>query len=79
MKRPLRRLLIALPLIALAALTLTCSPGYVLRAGWQEAKILSRRRPIERVIDDPATSDEVRRKLRLVLPEKDVESGAGVS
>lgn len=40
---------------------------YVIRAGLQEAKILSRRRPIVRVIEDPATSQAARHKLELVV------------
>jgi predicted aminopeptidase len=48
-----------------------CSPLYVIRAGIEEAKILSRRRPIARVIEDPATTDATRHKLRLVLQARD--------
>jgi len=44
----------------------SCSPEYVLRGGWEEAKILADRRPIEEVVSDPATSPEVREKLLLV-------------
>jgi predicted aminopeptidase len=40
---------------------------YVLRAGVEEAKVLGRRRPIARVLEDPATDAETRRKLKLVL------------
>ena len=29
-----------------------CSPGFVLRAGWEEARILAERRPIEEVIEE---------------------------
>ena len=43
-----------------------CSPGYVLRAGWEEAKILRGRRPISEVVHDTTTSPELRAKLRLV-------------
>ena len=43
-----------------------CSPGYVLRAGWEEAKILRDRRPIADVVHDTTTSSEMRQKLRLV-------------
>ena len=35
-----------LTLVALGGLSLACSPGYVLRAGWEEAKILQGRRSI---------------------------------
>lgn len=48
-----------------------CSPLYVARAGIEEAKILSRRRPIVRVIEDPTTAPETRRKLELVLQARD--------
>jgi predicted aminopeptidase len=44
----------------------SCSPEYVLRGGWEEAKILSDRRPIEEVVADPSTEPEVREKLLLV-------------
>ena len=60
-------ILLSIVLVLAAAATATCSPFYVLRAGVEEAKILSRRRPITEVIDDPTTSEEVRRKLDLVL------------
>ena len=43
-----------------------CSPGYVLRAGWEEAKILRDRRPISDVVHDTTTAPEMRQKLRLV-------------
>jgi predicted aminopeptidase len=49
-----------------ATLGVGCSPLYVLRAGAEQARILSRRQPIERVIADPATLPEVRAKLELV-------------
>jgi len=48
-----------------------CSPGYVIRAGIEEAKLLERRQPIERVVADPATPPEERRKLRLVTEARD--------
>ncbi|HEY0672640.1 MAG TPA: aminopeptidase [Longimicrobiales bacterium] len=63
-----KRKLILLTLLAAAcAATLTCSPLYVIRAGIEEAKILSRRREIPEVVADPRTSTEVKRKLELVL------------
>jgi predicted aminopeptidase len=66
MTRPLRCLL-----LLWTALLTACSPVYVARAGIEEARILSRRRPIVRVIEDPATSAETRRKLDLVLQARD--------
>jgi predicted aminopeptidase len=60
----------ALCLLALVS-PAACSPGYVVRAGIEEAKILSRRRPIPVVIADPATTPDVQRKLRLVLEARD--------
>lgn len=43
-----------------------CSPGYVLRAGWEEARILASRRPIAEVVHDTAAPAGIRAKLRLV-------------
>lgn len=62
-----RKILILLLLAAVAAASWTCSPIYVIRAGIEEAKILSRRRDIPEVIADSATSTQVKRKLELVL------------
>ena len=60
-------LLLALLVASLAA----CSPMYVIRAGIEEARILSRRRPIPEVIADAATDSATRRKLELVLQARD--------
>lgn len=54
--------------IGLLALLLVTPTGcYLSRAGWEEAKILKRRRPIEQLVSDPATDSITRQKLRLVL------------
>jgi len=44
-----------------------CSPGYVLRAGYEEAKILWRRQPIEKVLGRGDLDASTREKLELVL------------
>jgi predicted aminopeptidase len=63
---------VARSLILAGSLALSaCSPLYVIRAGIEEAKILSRRRPIARVIEDPATTDATRHKLRIVQQARD--------
>lgn len=67
--RPRRRGGPALALLALAFAG--CSPGYVLRAGWEEARILTARRPIRAVVHDTSVSVETRDKLRLVIDARD--------
>lgn len=54
-------------ILLLAAGLSGCSPLYVLRAGLEEARILSRRRPLAEVASDSGTPAETRRKLALVL------------
>lgn len=44
-----------------------CSPGYVLRAGYEEAKILWRRQPIEEMLQRGDLDATTRDKLELVL------------
>ena len=44
-----------------------CSPTYVLRAGYEEAKILWRREPIERVLQRLDLDETTRAKLQMVL------------
>jgi len=57
--------------VFLPALFGACSPGYVLRAGWEELKILDRRQPIDRAVHDTALSRDLRRKLRLVVDARE--------
>ncbi|HLL83642.1 MAG TPA: aminopeptidase, partial [Longimicrobium sp.] len=63
MKRARRTLA---PLLTLCALASACSPAYLVRASWEEAKILARRKPIARIVADSATDPQTRRKLLVV-------------
>ena len=55
-----------LALLALVGVS-GCSPAYVLRAGYEEAKILWRRQPIEEILARNDLDESVRDKLGLVL------------
>lgn len=66
MKWTKRRILGVVGVAAVAGTAMFCSPGYVLRAGYEEAKILARRQPIEEVIASPETPERTREKLALV-------------
>jgi predicted aminopeptidase len=54
-------------LLATVFLLSGCSPTYVLRAGYEEAKILWYRRPITEVLGKPELEATTREKLELVL------------
>lgn len=58
---------VAATLLAGCSAVSGCSPVYVLKAGYHEARILAARKPIPELIHDPATGPETRRKLRLAL------------
>ncbi len=63
----MRRWVFAASVFALGvALTASCSPGYVLRAGWEEARILAGRQSIDRALEDETVPAETRDKLALV-------------
>jgi len=64
----MRRLLL---MLLIATSCAACSPLYIARAAVEEASILSRRRPIARVIEDPRTDARTRAKLELVLQARD--------
>jgi len=65
--RGVARLLALLLVVAVVAMAVTRTGRYLLRAAWEEGKILARRRPIPEVIADSGTPADVRDKLRLVL------------
>lgn len=67
-RRRRRTWLLAAILVPLGFLVLSCSgcsPIYVAKAGWTEAKILAGRTPISEVIADSTTDEETRHKLLL--------------
>ncbi len=70
----MRRIVVVL-LLALGASG--CSAGYVLRAGYEEAKILWRREPIADVLRRPDLDPDVRRKMETVLAAREFAIGLG--
>ena len=63
---------------ALISFLTGCSPGYVVRAAYEQSKILLARRPIEYVINDPSTVEEDRKKLRFVLDARSFGAEIGL-
>lgn len=53
--------------ILMTSTLFSCSPTYVLRAAWEEARILLRRRPIAELLNDPSLEPGRRAKLELVV------------
>jgi predicted aminopeptidase len=53
--------------LALLLLIVTPVGRYLLRAGWEEAKILRRRQPIAEMVRDDSLPPAIRQKLQLVL------------
>lgn len=70
-RRWLPRGVLALLGVAAAYLIVTPTGRYLLRAGWEEGKILWRRQPIAGLVTAPGTTPDVREKLRLVLEARD--------
>ncbi|MEE9143686.1 MAG: aminopeptidase [Candidatus Binatia bacterium] len=63
---PNHKFLLTISLLCLSLLP-ACSPFYVLRAAFEEGKILWRREPIEELLKKPDLSPETREKYKLVL------------
>src|SRR5687767_173606 len=70
-RRLTARFIPALVGVMLLLLALTPTGCYLSRAGWEEAKILGRRKPIAKVVADSATDAATRAKLRLVVEARD--------
>jgi predicted aminopeptidase len=58
---------LAASVVFLSSVLSGCSPFYVLRAAYEEGKILWRREPITQYLENPAVGPDVQEKLRLVL------------
>ncbi len=56
-----------LVLVALVAVTVSADVRFVLRAAYEEARILLKRQPLVRLVDDERVSEERRAQFKLVL------------
>jgi len=56
----------------------SCSPIYVVQAGWEEARILWKRQPIDEVVEDPATTPDIKKKLLLVQDARKFAASFGL-
>jgi predicted aminopeptidase len=57
--------------VLMASMLSACSPFYVIRAAYEEGKILWRREPIADFIQNPELAPDTQEKLRLVLAVRD--------
>ena len=64
------RLIGAVVLVVLLYLLLAPTGRYLVRAAWEEARILARRRPIADMVADSTISPATRQKLRVVLASR---------
>jgi predicted aminopeptidase len=56
-----------------------CSPGYVMRAAYEQGKILLARQEISNALEDTTVSDELKEKLRLVLASRGFAESIGLT
>src|SRR6478672_4576181 len=68
----MRRPLLAIAFLALILLFFAAPTAcYLSRGAWEEAKILSRRKPIAEIVADRRTPESDRRKLKVVLAARE--------
>jgi predicted aminopeptidase len=65
--------------LCLCSSVTACSPFYVMRAAYEQGKILAGRRDIQSVIDDKETSEADRQKLSLVLAAREFAGEIGLN
>ena len=71
-RRKLRKYMkVGLTAILIAAVLSACSPLYVMRAAYEEGRILWRREPIANFIERPDVAPDTQEKLRLVLATRE--------
>jgi predicted aminopeptidase len=73
-----RRTLIVVVLAAAVVLLSSCSPLYIVRAGWEEARILMRREPIDELLAREDTDQNLKQKLQLVLDARAYSKSVGL-
>lgn len=56
-----------------------CSPGYVVRAAYEQSKILLARQEISEALEDPSVSEELKEKLRIVLASRGFAESIGLT
>jgi predicted aminopeptidase len=72
-------LLVGVIALVLAVSLSACSSGYIMRAAYEQSKILLARRPIEKVIQDPQTPPEQKEKLAVVLDARSFAASLGLN
>lgn len=65
-------------LLPIVLLLTACSPGYVLRAAYEQTKILAARENIEAVVAQPDTTPAEREKLQLVIEAREFAKTIGL-
>lgn len=70
-RQPRKYATVGLTAVLTAAMLSACSPLYVMRAAYEEGKILWRREPIANFIERPDVASDTQEKLRLVLATRD--------
>ena len=69
----LRKILLLMAVLAVLGSVISgCSPFYVIRAAYEEGKILWRREPIPEYLEKPDLTAETQDKLKLVLADEGV-------